>query len=114
MLALNTRLPKCRRTSASTSAASRVRRSTMVRITPAVASPRKLRCSAGKIRLRGDEIEIRKAGRLGELAQGSAVEQVDARAAVGPLSESGRRVRLGVEIDNERPLPSLGETGGEV
>src|SRR5207244_212571 len=67
-----------------------------------------------EIRLRGYEIEVRETRRLSEFGERRAVQQVVARRPVGAFAEPRGRVRLGVEIDDERPLARLRETGGEV
>jgi hypothetical protein len=46
--------------------------------------------------------------------QGGAVEQVDARGSVCALAEARSRVRLWVEVDDERALARLGKAGGKV
>ena len=49
-----------------------------------------------------------------ELRERRAVEQVVARGAVRAHAEPGGRVRLRVEVDDERPLAGLREARGEV
>ena len=80
----------------------------------AVVAARELDRRAGELRLRGDEEEVRERRRLRELGQRSAVEQVVARRAVRAHAEARGRVRLRVEVDDERPLARLGKAGGQV
>ena len=67
----------------------------------AVSPARQFGCGTGKVGLCGDEIKVREAGRLRELAKRRAVEQVDARAAIRALAEARGRVRLRIKVDDE-------------
>src|SRR5438093_6350270 len=80
----------------------------------AVAVAGELDGRAGKVRLRGNEVEIREARRLRELADRCAVEQIVGRRAVRMLAEAGGRVCLRVEVDHERSLAGFRKTGSEV
>src|SRR5205085_9446414 len=80
----------------------------------AVAALRELDDCACELGFRRHEVEVREGGVLRELPKRRTVEQVVARGAVGAHAEPRRRVRLRVEVDDERPLPGLGEAGGEV
>ena len=80
----------------------------------AVVAPRELDRGAGELGLGRDQEEVRERGRLRELADGDAVEQVVAGGAVRPHPEPRGRVRLRVEVDDERALTGLGEARGEV
>ena len=64
--------------------------------------------------LRRHEVEVRERARDRELAQRDPVEQVERRVAVRAASETRRRVRLRVEIDEQAPLARLREARGEV
>ena len=80
----------------------------------AVPALRKLGSRAGQVGSGRDQLEIRepRAGR--EVERLGAVEQVVARSPVRALSEPRCGVCLGVEVDEQRALAGLGETGGEV
>src|SRR5207244_1786066 len=69
---------------------------------------------AREVGLRRDEVEVRETGRPRQAFERSPVEEVVARGPVRALAEPGGRVRLRVEVDDERPLARLGKTGGEV
>src|SRR5205807_2175828 len=69
---------------------------------------------ASEVGLRRDEIEVREPGRPRQTLERRSVQEVVARASVRALAEPGGRVRLRVEVDDERPLARLGEAGGEV
>ena len=75
---------------------------------------RELHRHARKVVLGGDELEILKARRPGDLRNRSAVEEVVARDAVRLLTEPGSGVRLRVEVDEQRPLTGLREARCEV
>ena len=64
--------------------------------------------------LRRHEVDVREGARGHELRQRSAVEEVERRVAVRAPPETGRRVRLRVEIDEEAALSRLGKARGEV
>ena len=57
---------------------------------------------AGEVGSRRDEVEVGKPGRVHELLERRAVEEVVGRGAVRPLAEPRGRVRLRVEVDDER------------
>src|SRR5207302_4115168 len=80
----------------------------------AVVTPRELDERACEIRLRGNEIEVPETRRPCELGKRSAVEEVVARRAVRALAQPRGRVRLRVEVDDERSLAGLRQAGGEV
>ena len=69
---------------------------------------------AGEGGLRGHELEVPEPRRPGDLGDRRTVEQVVARRPVRLLAQTGRGVRLRVEIDEQRPLARLGEAGGEI
>ena len=70
---------------------------------------RRRRAPASTGRGRGSRTRV-----LRQLGERRAVEQVVARRAVRAHAEPGGRVRLRVEVDDERPLAGLREAGGEV
>src|SRR5437764_13443961 len=80
----------------------------------AVASLRQLNRGSGKLGSRRNEVQVPKPRRLDELAQRRPVEEIVRRRSVRALTETRCRVRLRVEIDDERRLAGLRETGGEV
>ena len=80
----------------------------------AVVAARELDDRAGQLRLRGHEPEVPEPRRLRQLCQRRAVEEVVARGAVRVLAEPRRRVRLRIEIDDERAFARLGETRRQV
>ena len=57
---------------------------------------------------------MRSASACASFGERDAVEQVERRRAVRALAEPGSRVRLRVEVDDERRLAGLREAGGEV
>src|SRR3990172_4189406 len=75
---------------------------------------RELHDWAGKIRLGRHEVEVLEARGVRELVERRPVEEVVRRGAVRALAEPGGRVRLRVEVDDERPLAGAGKAGGEV
>src|SRR5207302_6867214 len=75
---------------------------------------RELDCGAGELRLRRHEVEGRECSRLRKLRERRTVEQLVGRRAVRAHPEPGGRVRLRIEVDDERALARLGETRGEV
>src|SRR5262249_3860676 len=69
---------------------------------------------AGQLRLRRNQVEVRETRRLRELADRCSVEQVKGRRPVRMLAEPGSGVRLGIEVDDQRPLTGFGQARGEV
>ena len=59
-------------------------------------------------------MQVREARRLRQLRERRAVEEVVGRRAVRALAEPRGRVRLRIEVDDERPLTGLGQARGEV
>src|SRR5439155_15739124 len=80
----------------------------------AVGASGELDRGAGELRAGGHEEQVVESRRLHELGERRTVEQVVRRRAVGAHPEPRRGVRLRVEVDDERALTGLGETGGEV
>src|SRR3954452_6069987 len=69
---------------------------------------------AGKLRLRGNQVQVREACRLRELTERRTVEQVVGRGPVRALAETRSGVRLRVEVDDERALAGFGQASGEI
>ena len=89
-------------------------RERLLEVALAVLALRELDDRAGELGLRGHEIEVREGRVLRQLGERRAVEQVVARRAVRAHAEPRGRVRLRVEVDDERALAGLREAGGEV
>src|SRR5439155_3541080 len=92
----------------------RPRRERLAQVRLAIRVLRQLDRRAGELRLGRNEVEVRKPRRLCEFFQRRAVEEVVRRRSVCALPEPGGRVRLWVEVDDERPLARLRQTGCEV
>ena len=90
------------------------RRERLGEVALAVVAARELDDRAGKVGLRRDEVEVLERRVLDELGERGAVEEVVARRPVRAHPEPGRRIRLRVEVDDERALAGLGEAGGEI
>src|SRR5262249_55443355 len=80
----------------------------------AVAAARQLYRGSCQLRLGRHQVEACEARRLREPRERNPVEQVERRAAVCALAQPGGGVRLRIEVDHERALAGLGETGSEV
>src|SRR5205823_4082291 len=89
-------------------------RERLCQIPLAVRPARELDDGARELRFRRHELEPREPRRLREPLERDPIEQVERRAPVGALTQARGRVRLRVEVDDERPLTRLRETCCEV
>src|SRR6185369_10640538 len=77
----------------------------------AVAVRGELHSRTGEIGPRRHEVEILEAGRVDDVLEGCAVEEVVGRRPVRALTEARGGVRLWVQVDDERLRAGPGEAG---
>jgi hypothetical protein len=73
---------------------------------------RELDDGAGKVGTRRDKVEVRVRRLSNHLGERGTIEEVVRRRLARAFAEARGRIRLRVEVDEQRPCARLGEAGG--